>query len=597
MAQVKIPNGQVVRFPDDMSSEDMGSAIDSIMKQDSPTENENPFTSGIPLIKNKNPFVSGIPIMQNAIKPDIDKTKNRIKGLAQGAENVGIGYANLLPGVNINKAKWAGNNPDVNSGELAANLGSYLLPGAAFKAGNILQKINNPLLKLGKAGIENSLAEAASSNKEDQGQAAARGGAVGAGANAISQLARAKNPIINALLRGSLGAAGGLGANALTKNDHPYTAALSGASLGIGLPYTFNKLGIAAAPAGLETLSHLNQAESQPAFEAGQRLGTNITPSEASGNPAIGAIEGEYGRGGDAAAFKTSVGQERVRNQQTAINDLLDTIYDKSTPAEATASKQKIQDLYNQANKWSLKPDVVSNMQSDPVIKQAFDTVKSDPAYQRKLIGIAENNYAYLNQVKRALADKEGSAMRAGEKDRASEYADARHDLVNKMDASVPAYKQAREEAQKSIIRSNLQKLMQKKELKGSTFYNTILKNDDQFNKLHDSLKNVPEAQDKLKDMKLAWKNLIDIEKPKNAAFRSETGLSQSRNAFSQILDMYNHMTGSGRNIQALKFIHSPEWDKGFAKIQEIQNTSKRRDAIAEMLSKVSSIGILQGSK
>src|SRR5580693_824169 len=41
---------------------------------------------------------------------------NRTKGLLQGAENVGIGYANLFPNVNISKANWAGESPQAKQG-------------------------------------------------------------------------------------------------------------------------------------------------------------------------------------------------------------------------------------------------------------------------------------------------------------------------------------------------------------------------------------------------------------------------------------------------------------------------------------------------
>jgi hypothetical protein len=152
------------------------------------------------------------------------------------------------------------------------------------------------------------------------------------------------------------------------------------------------------------------------------------------------------------------------------------------------------------------------------------------------------------------------------------------------MDERVPEYAQAREEAQKSIIRSKIQKLMSKKELKGSTFFNTILKNEDEFNKLHQDLKNVPEAQDKLKDMRLAWKNLINIGKPNSAAFRSQEGLDQSRDWMKAIMDNWNKLTGAKRNVAAIKFINSPDWEKGFAKIAEIKDKEKRIAALGRMM-------------
>ena len=538
---------------------------------------------------------------------DPAKDLQRLKGLAQGAENVGIGYANLIPGVNIDKAKWAGESPEAGEGETAADIGSYFLPGGIFKGGfkaiskipeigNALHKalpfikhrpVLNFLSKLGIGAGEGALAGAVQSSKENQGEGAAKGAGWGAGTNALAQLLRVKNPIASAAIRSLVGGGAGLGVNELTGYGHPAQAFGLGAGAGFVAPNAMKSIGLGGKPAGLETLEHLTPQEVAGPVAAGNRLRTPITPSEASGNPFVGGIEGRYGRTGEAAAEKTRIGQERIVKQNEAIDDLMNTIYDKSTPQAAAASKKKIEDLYQKSYKWNIKPDIAEAFKIDPVIGDAFKKVASDSAYRRKLQGIPENNFAYLNQVKRALGDMEGSALKAGEKDRAAEFKAARKNLVETMDKSVPDYARAREEAQKSIIRSNIQKQLRKKEIKGSTFYNTILKNDDEFNKLNDSLKNVPEAQDKLKDMRLAWKNLIDIEKPKNKAFREETGLNQSRNWASKLVDMWNEMTGAKRNIQALKFIHSPDWDKGFDKIRQIKDKQKRNDALAELLGKL----------
>jgi hypothetical protein len=538
---------------------------------------------------------------------------NRNKGIAQGAENVGIGFLNLLPGVNISKANWAGENPEAKKGEMMSEFGSFFLPGAGLKAahyipmiGNALKAtvkglesrpILNALAKMGKASGETALSSAALANEGEKGNQALLGGGIGAGTNLLHQAFNVKNPFVGALLRALVGGGAGAAYGGATGQNPLYTGG-AGAVGAMTAPHLLKAAGFTSAPAGIETIEHLTPGEVAPALEASRRLGMTITPAEASGNPFVGGLEGGFGRGSEAAAEKTRIGQGKIVQQNEAIKDLLDTIHDKSSPQAAKASNKKIEDLYTEANKWHLGPDEVTNLKNDPVIDEAFRRVNTDVAYKRKLAGIPENNYAYLNQVKRALQDMEGAALKAGEKDRAAEFKDARTNLTDIMDTNVPVYKQAREEAQKSIIRSNIQKAMKKKEIKGSTFFNTLLKNEDQFNDLRASLKNVPEAQDMLDDMRLAWKNLIDIEKPKNVAYRTETGLNQSRNATSKLIDLWTEMTGSKRNIEALRFIHSPDWDKAFARIAEIKDRSKRTEALTNLLAKLTSAGAMtsQGS-
>ena len=117
------------------------------------------------------------------------------------------------------------------------------------------------------------------------------------------------------------------------------------------------------------------------------------------------------------------------------------------------------------------------------------------------------------------------------------------------MDKSVPAYKQARAEAERSIVRSKIQKKMREEEVNGSTFFNKIIKNDSEYKKILHSLRNVPEAQGMLADMKSAWHSLINVEKPSTASYQSEKALNQSRNALEAIIQRYNQNFGKKKNV------------------------------------------------
>lgn len=411
---------------------------------------------------------------------------------------------------------------------------------------------------------------------------------LGGAAPALSELTNLGNPLINAGVRGTLGAAGGATLGGLTGTGMGH-GALLGASAAVGLPFAAKALGIGAAKPGLETLEHLSESEVKPALEASNRLGTPITPAEASGNPFVGRQEGAYGRTGAAAAEKTRIGMERVTSQKKAVDNLLDTIYDRSK-----LSKQKISDLYTASFKSNLPKETVQSLKDDPVIAEAFNNVARDPAWQRKLKDVPEHNYAYLDKVKVAIGNEEERLIGAGESAKAAEYTDARNHLTKIMDTINPTYKTARQEAQKSITRSELQYALNTKEIKGTNFYNTVLRNENKFNDLMKKLKNVPEAQAKLRDMKLAWKNLINIEKPSGSAYREETGLNQSRQIVNKMLDIWTEMTGAKRNLKALKFIHSGEWDKSFKEVMKVKDKRGRDEKIAHLLGKVDSMGETQ---
>lgn len=475
-------------------------------------------------------------------------------GLGQAGQNLAStltgGYA---PTVNMQKTIGP-NNPGLIDKALQ-DLAQY----APFSMGTGLLGGVGRLASIGKESLAGGL-YGLTQSPQNKLLGGAEGAGISGGINALTQLATARNPVVNAITRNL-----------------------------INIP---KKLGLTTKGAGLETLEHLNESDIIPAIEASKRLGTPITPAEASGNPFVGRIEGQFGRTGESAAEKTRIGLERINKQKNAINDLLDSIYDKKL-----TSTNKIKDLYTDAYKHDLDPSIVNVFKQDPIIEDAFKQVSKDKAWRRKLSGIPENNFAYLDKVKKVISNEESKLLRAGENEKSSEYTDARNKLLEVMDSSNPNYKIAREEAQKSIIRSQLQKSLNTSEIKGTNFYNKILRNENKFNDLINSLKNVPEAQSKLRDMRLAWKNLINVETPRAASGKAETSMSAPREAIRALIDIFHEVVGSKRNLEALKFIHSGEWEKQFKNIASIKDKQKRTDELINMLGRLTSSQMISNSQ
>lgn len=541
-----------------------------------------------------------VPTPQNVI--------DRSKGLLQGAQNVGIGYANLLPGVNINKVNWAPQNEETRVGETGAEVGSFFLPGNILKAiksipyiGNALKAtvkglehrpILNALAKVGGGATSGAISSAALGKKEDQAENALFGAGIGGGANALTQLATANNPVINALARAGLGGAIGGGIGAL--EGEPVKGAATGAGIGLGFPQLAKMAGLSKAKPGRETLEHLESEEVMPVVEAGLRLKTPITPGETGNNSYIGGIEGRYGRSGEAAAEKAKIEKGRIIEQKDAINNLLNKIFPTSATSEHPEVTGRIKNLYSKVYENNLTGnEFVSLLQSDPIVMQAYNKVSKDPAYQRSLKGIEPYNYAYLDEMNRAISDMEGKALVQNEKRKARQYSQARKSLQDIMDEKVPEYKIARQEAQREIIRTQMEEKLGNKQITGANFYKAFLENDNNFDRLVKQLKNVPDAQNMLRDMKLSWKELANPEKAKNRAFRSETGLGERRNPITQIVDLWNDLMGQKSNIEALKFIHGGEWHKELDAIQHMKDVKKRNASAANLFSKLTAGAII----
>lgn len=492
----------------------------------------------------------------------------------------------------------------------------YVVQGAINEPGKMANVLLPQNMQIPKLDVANRLSPSVS--KEQAKGAEEFGGMLGMGiprAGILGGLKAAKgiphigkvleqamkaSPILNKLFDvGGRGSELGLYEAA----EHPEQAGTRGAlgfglgaglsSLGHGVPAIANKLGFGKQP-GEEAIKGLTYGQVAPSVEAGERLGTPLRPSEASRNPFLAGLEGKYPRTREASFENVEKGMERKESEKKAINNLLNTIYDKST-----ASNNKVRDLYQSAYQWNMKPEVVNQLKQDPLISEAFEKVSKDKAWQRKIEGKPENSFAYLDKVRKSLSDEESKLMRSGEKSKAKEYTEARSNLSNIMDNASPAYKKARQEAQRSIVRSQMEKKLKTGEIQGTEFYKKFIKNENKFNDLVSSLKNVPEAQSTLRDMKSAWHSLINVEKPSTASYQSEKALNQARGSLNRAIEMWNQLTGKKKNLEAVKFIRSDAWVK---KLKEAQETGKKENvdnAVNDIMMKILPVSdfLIEGNK
>jgi len=540
---VNLPNGKQGSFPDDMSNEE----IESVLQKQFPKEeksnsffgkppSEEEFSNLAGDVLRESPYVAQGAVkepfkMANVLLPKSMQipTDFDVAGkISPGVSKKNIKEAESLGGMLGMGLPRAGIMGGLKAAQGIPHIGKVL--EHAMKASPILNK----LVDVGGRGAEFGLYEAAEHPE-------------------------------NQLTRGALGF--GLGAG------------LSG--LGHGVPAIANKLGFGKQP-GAETIEGLTYGQVAPQVEAAERLGVPLRPSEATGNPFIAGLEGKYPRTREAAAENVELGTERIGKEKEQINKLLDTIYDKSV-----TSDNKLKNLYQDAYESSLEPQMVNQLKQDPLISDAFESVLNDRAWQRKLEGKPENSLAYLDKVRKNLLDQEGKLLRSGEKSKAAEYKEARTNLVEAMDNSSPIYKQAREQAQRKIIRSQIEKKLKTSEIKGTEFYKKIIKNENEFDKLHNSLKNVPEAQQMLQDMKLVFKNLINVEKPSTASYQSEKALNQARNWMDKLLEIKRQLFGKKKNLESVKFIRGDSWVK---QLRDAQKTGKKENvenAVNDIMMKI----------
>lgn len=125
----------------------------------------------------------------------------------------------------------------------------------------------------------------------------------------------------------------------------------------------------------------------------------------------------------------------------------------------------------------------------------------------------------------------------------------------------------------------------------GSNFYSKILKKDSDFNKFMLATKNIPGANQKLKDMRLAFRNLMNPVSAVTANRNARSNMSGFRDAFKTGINSVYNLLGGHYDQAAIKLITSNKWDKEFNGIRSESNSVIRGQKLGALLGKIANLG------
>ncbi|HJY22895.1 MAG TPA: hypothetical protein VJ279_08430 [Hanamia sp.] len=303
-------------------------------------------------------------------------------------------------------------------------------------------------------------------------------------------------------------------------------------------------------------------------LEAAKRLGISfLTPGEAVLSPFQTAKEANIGRTSSGAKLLYEKGKQRIGTEGQAINNLLDTIYDDT----ALAPDKKA--AYEQTMSQTLPKEFIDKHSDDPVIAHAMEQLHKDPIYQ-KALGITkktaeegispQNTFEYWDQVKRVLGDmEESNDSGQGRKPfKKSVIADARRNMVSEMDEIEPQYKLARNISERQFTRKKLEDVFDKKSMTLNNFW-SFLKSDKAFDKVMQKLEPFPEAQQKLKDIRLLSNEMIPFDESIRSSYKLEkTGMTKDRNKLDALKRDLDQRFGQEHDVAAVKLMTDPNWQK-----------------------------------
>lgn len=512
-------------------------------------------------------------------------TKDTLLGAAQSIANYPIEAVNLFKKDKLKEFNFAPKNKSSEVGGYAGDIASFFIPGGAAKGiikgasmiprvGELIGKIKNipfinPLASVANSAGETALASAIQ-DPQDAGVAASRGGMLGGGTQAFTNLIAAKNPLIK--LIGRTGA--GLG----TGYALGYPEA--GALIGAGLPEVSKLFSTNQKAIDNKILEGLNKKDISLSKSANNFLGTNVTPAQASGNYVTAATEGNLKRTPQGAQLGYRMEELQKSQQQKSINRMLDKIHTNNP-----INNSEIKKAYDLAKTVNLNPEVIKQVKINPIMNDSFSYVRNLPSFEK----IPENNYEYLSQVERTLSKKYKQYISQGDKNSAYAINETRKLFGNFLNESNPLYKEAKRLAQPRIVRENIERKMNKMpdDYTAKNFYNAFLNRRKSYNELMRETTNFPEAQQHIKNMRAAWKHLSNTKTVSQGEAQAKSGISQDRDHFKAILQAIKSLSSAKGDVKSIKYIYSPDWEKGFDRIMKEKEKSKRNKKLIDLFTKI----------
>jgi hypothetical protein len=279
--------------------------------------------------------------------------------------------------------------------------------------------------------------------------------ATGAASGASEYVHPNQSRFMNTLIGGGLGAATAGVVKGGAKAWQGISKAASGASKTISKHLGGKKDVAKDVFRGLPENEVADMLEAQA---AGQRLGVNLTPAEASGNPLLAKTEGKFGVTPETeqALYEFKKGQksaqkEAVEKFKTEISSSEDVANSKAREAAKNIIEKKRQRLqqkarpyYEKSEKQVISKEQLADIMKDSNIMDAYKKVLSDPLYQTELEGFDRASIKVLDQVKKRLDSKRSSFLSQGEREEARIIKKSQQKLINALDEVSPDYKTAR---------------------------------------------------------------------------------------------------------------------------------------------------------
>ncbi len=466
----------------------------------------------------------------------------------------------------------------------------FEIPALASYLAKALPRLGKYLTKGVQTGVPQGIVTGLTSDEDKLKYGAEAGGITGTTAP-LSQLVLSGNPYLRTgsrmLLGGGLSYLGGQ-----TGSSIGDITGIPGAStLGAGLLGTLGFLaGSRGRPTSYAQRTISKDLEKYPNYKeniaASERLGTQITPAEATADVNKAVLQGKVERSQSGSQIMSDFGKTRLESEQNAINTLKDIIFPIS-------EKPQIQKLYNEAfydapvildkrgkitadfkkNHSIRAPEVLSEFENNEIFKKAEKLMLKEPEYMEALKGAPRDSVEYLNGIKRIIGDREFADNIGNFKK--SSLTKTRIDLTKSLDDISGGYKKARNLDERYQTLKDIEKFYDKRKQTGQNM-KKMLESKEDYNQLLNHVRDIPEAQQYLKDMKQIFPNFLSPNSIQAARALEKGSINKARSAMQYLEEALAQKLGLGVYDKELaKLMTHPKWYEQIGKLKEVSPLEK----------------------
>ena len=195
----------------------------------------------------------------------------------------------------------------------------------------------------------------------------------------------------------------------------------------------------------------------KPTQEAAERLGTFVTPGEASGVASIQKAESRL----KFDKVYSSKMQDLLQARNSGLQEKLDDVIASMAPEGKEKLQKQVADAYLNLSTKIVPDSVFNELHDNPILFDAIKKVGKDINYRPDLTD--SKSFGRLDAVKQYLDDKIAS-VEVGSKAKNNLKA-AKNELLDKLDNISPEYSIAREQSQRLILQRSLEDKLAKAKL------------------------------------------------------------------------------------------------------------------------------------